>query len=66
MMMKDYRELMKNLGTWEKTVFLMRYRKEMLYHCLTPEQIENIFERGLEDNEHIQPRSNAGTTNNDN
>ena len=56
---------MKKLGTWGAMVYFIRYRKTMLYKCLTPEQIENIFERGA-DHEHIQPRSNAGTTNNDN
>ena len=47
-------------------VFLNGFREILSKYNLTPELIANILERGLEDNEHIQPRSNAGTTNNDN
>ena len=46
-------------------VFLNRYRDILLSHRLTPELIANILERGVH-YEHIQPRSNAGITNNDN
>ena len=62
----NYNELMKKLDEYgEAMVFLSKYRKTLLSHRLTPELIANILERGA-DHEHIQPRSNAGTTNNDN
>ena len=64
--MMNYNELMKKLDEYgEAMVFLSKYRKTLLSHRLTPELIANILERGA-DHEYIQPRSNAGTTNNDN
>lgn len=62
----NYNELMKKLDEYGgPMVFLNRYRDILLSHRLTPELIANILERGA-DHEYIQPRSNAGTTNNDN
>lgn len=62
----NYNELMKKLDEYGGAmVFLNRYRDILLSHRLTPELIANILERGVH-YEHIQPRSNAGTTNNDN
>ena len=64
--MMNYNELMKKLDEYGGAmVFLNRYRDILLSHRLTPELIANILERGVH-YEHIQPRSNAGTTNNDN
>ena len=62
----NYNELMKKLDEYGGAmVFLNRYRDILLSHRLTPELIANILERGA-DHEYIQPRSNAGITNNDN
>ena len=64
--MMNYSELMKKLDEYGGAmVFLNRYRDILLSHRLTPELIGDILERGA-DHEYIQPRSNAGTTNNDN
>ena len=64
--MMNYNELMKKLDEYGGAmVFLNRYRDILLSHRLTPELIADILERGA-DHEYIQPRSNAGTTNNDN
>ena len=64
--MINYNELMKKLDEYGGAmVFLNRYRDILLSHRLTPELIANILERGVH-YEHIQPRSNAGITNNDN
>lgn len=62
----NYNELMKKLDEYGGAMVLLnRYRDILLSHRLTPELIANILERGVH-YEHIQPRSNAGTTNNDN
>lgn len=64
--MMNYNELMKKLDEYGGAMVLLnRYRDILLSHRLTPELIANILERGVH-YEHIQPRSNAGTTNNDN
>lgn len=62
----NYNELMKKLDEYGGAmVFLNGFREILSKYNLTPELIANILERGVH-YEHIQPRSNARTTNNDN
>ena len=64
--MMNYNELMKKLDEYGGAmVFLNGFREILSKYNLTPELIANILERGVH-YEHIQPRSNAGITNNDN
>lgn len=64
--MMNYNELMKKLDEYGGVmVFLSNFKHTLAKYNLTPELIANILERGAY-YEHIQPRSNAGTTNNDN